>query len=94
MRTSDPAAYDEFILLSGSALNHQFRALYYTHTTTATASFVITYNRVDITTGLVTTTTKTIVINLPSTGGSFLLPISGDAVTATFTSTSTAYALI
>jgi hypothetical protein len=93
MRTSDPAAYDEFIPLStGTALNHQFRALYYTHTTTATASFVITYNRVDITTGLVTTTTKTIVINLPA-GGSFLLPISGDAVTATFAS-GTAYALI
>jgi hypothetical protein len=93
MRTSDPAAYDDFAPLTTTvALNHQFRALYFTHTSTASASFVITYNRVNSTTGVVTTTTKTIVIAVPA-NGSFLLPISGDAVTATFAA-GTAYALI
>lgn len=93
MRVSDPPAYDEFIqLTTATALNHQFRALYFTGSSAASVSFSITYNRVS-SAGVVTTTTKTIAINIPSTGGSFVLPLSGDAVTATFAS-GLCYALI
>lgn len=92
MRTSDPAAYDEFILLtSGNLLNHQFRGLFFTSLTAATATCTITFTRVD-SQGVVSTTTKQILIRVPA-NSSILVPISGDAINAT-TTAGTLYAFI
>lgn len=92
MRTSDPAAYDEFVpLTTGTALNHQFRGLFFSASAAAVATCTITFTRVD-SQGVVSTTTKQILIRVPA-NSSILVPISGDAITATFSS-SNLYAFI
>ena len=88
MRSADPAAYDQFAALTtATAFNFPFRAIYFTHSADTSASCVVT----QITNG--TAVTKTILINIPSTGGSFILPISGESVNVTFAS-GNCYALI
>ena len=84
MRTSDPEAYDQIKVIgtiaspaSSTQFNDAFRALYITHTSAATATFVIT----QITNGVAVT--KTITARVPASG-SFILPISGESVTASF----------
>lgn len=93
MRSADPAAYDQFSeLTSGVEFNNPFRALYLTNTTASTAgtaSFVVT----QLVNG--TATTKTIIITTGTGQPSFLLPISGEKVTATTASSGAKiYALI
>ena len=86
MRSSDPAAYDQIkVLTSGSAFNEPFRALYLTHTSASTGTFTVT----QITNGVAVT--KDIVIRVLA-NSSFLLPISGESVTGTFSGN--AYALL
>jgi hypothetical protein len=88
MRSADPAAYDQIkVLTTTTAFSDVFRAIYATHTGAVTVSLAVT----QITNG--SPVSKTIVINIPNTGGSFLLPISGESVTATF-GAGTVYALI
>jgi|688.fasta_scaffold873612_3 hypothetical protein len=92
MRVSDPAAYDEFILLtSGQLLNHQFRGLFFSSSTAATATCTITFNRVS-SEGVLSTVTKSILIRVPA-NSSILVPISGDAINASLTA-GTMYAFI
>lgn len=92
MRSADPAAYDQFSeLTSGIEFPHPFRALYLTNSgsNAGTASFVVT----QLVNGAATT--KTIVISTGVGAPSFLLPISGEKVTATTTTgTAKMYALI
>jgi hypothetical protein len=84
MRTSDPAAYDEFIVLtSGQLLNHQFRGLFFSSSTAALATCTITFNRVS-SEGVLSTVTKAILIRIPA-NSSILVPISGDAINASLT---------
>lgn len=93
MRTSDPAAYDQFVNLaaytSTSSTFGPFRALLVTHTTTGACTF----NIQQIVNGSLTTA-KSITINLPTNaGGTFLLPLSGETVYVTGL-VGTAYALV
>jgi hypothetical protein len=92
MRVSDPAAYDEFIILtSNTLLNHQFRGLFFSASTAALATCTITFNRVS-SEGVLSTVTKSILIRIPA-NSSILVPISGDAINATITA-GNMYALI
>lgn len=88
MKTADPAAYDRVRPLTSTvALADGFRALMFTHSAAVAFSAVIS----QITNGTPLTTTT--VVNIPTGGGTFLLPISGDAVTVTF-SGGTCYAFM
>jgi hypothetical protein len=88
MRTSDPASYDDFKeLTTATKLAKPFRALFFTHTG-ASVFTVSVGNYID---GSVQN--KTITVNLTANTGSFLLPLSGDEVTITF-SNGTCYALV
>lgn len=92
MRTSDPAAYDDFTPLTTTVkLNTKFRGLLVTHSAALSVSFSIDYSRVS-NLGVVTVQAKTLVVNIPA-GDTLFIPISGDAVTATF-SGGNVYALI
>jgi hypothetical protein len=83
MRTSDPAAYDEFILLTSDTLNHQFRGLFFSSSIAAVATCTITFNRVS-SVGVLSTISKVILIRIPA-NSSILVPISGDAINASLT---------
>ncbi len=93
MRSADPAAYDQFAeLTSGVEFAYPFRALMISATTAVatSASAVIT----QITNGAAVT--KTIVFQSGVGTPTFILPVSGEKVTVTFSSsgTSKCYALI
>jgi hypothetical protein len=93
MRTSDPAAYDALSsLTSGVAFNNQFRGLMYVSEDDSAVSAIISYNTVD-NSGNYTVVTKNISFRNSQLGGTLILPISGDAITATFGG-GTLYALI
>lgn len=78
MRTSDPAAYDNFIeLTTATKLVAPFRALYFTHSSASTWSCVIGKN----VNGEIVN--KTIVVNTVA-NSPFILPLSGNEVTVTF----------
>jgi hypothetical protein len=88
MRSSDPASFDQIKVLETTvALEEGFRGLYVTHSAALACTFAVT----QITNG--TAVSKNIVVNIPTGGGSFLLPVSGEKVTATF-SAGSAYALL
>lgn len=88
MRSADPAAYDQFATLTTTvAFNGGFRALMFTSTTNTAFSLVIGQNVVG------SLTTKNMTVNMPTGGGVFILPISGEQITASFSGGS-CYALI
>ena len=92
MRTSDPAAYDDFTpLTNGVAQNSKFRGLMVTSPSSVLVTFTITFTRVN-NLGVASTTTKVLAVNV-SSSQTVIIPMSGDAVTAAF-SAGNVYALI
>lgn len=88
MRTSNPAGYDNFVALTtATKLSERFRALYFTHTGNVTFTCAVGRN----VNGSIET--DNIVVNLTASSSAFLLPLTGDEVTVTF-SAGTCYALI
>ena len=80
MKTCDPAAYDEKILIpEGTQRNFAFRGLYFYTNNEAGVSIsaTITYNKVN--NGILSQITKSILVNL-NANESFLLPITGDGI--------------
>lgn len=93
MKTSDPAAYDQFVDIStftnSAAPFGAFRSLMLTHTAAATVTFNIQQS-----VGGVLGTAKSIVVRVPA-NGTFILPLSGETVyVSSLTATAIAYALI
>jgi hypothetical protein len=94
MRSSDPAAYDQFIELTtaSSPYTLPFRALYLTNTTAGTAAVCqVDIKQVNGTGSL--GAAKTIYISTGVGAPSYLLPISGEYVSVTSV-TGKIYALI